>query len=88
MGQLVGEIKLFPYDDMPYGWMPCCGQSLMIGDYPKLYTMLGTKFGGEGASSFRLPDLRGEARPGFTFCIAVEGDIPRMNDTGIEHIGG
>lgn len=61
MNQMLGEIKLIPYDDVPVGWLRCEGQSLQINKYPKLYMLLGTKFGKEGEFEFRLPDLTGAA---------------------------
>ena len=76
---LIGEIKLLPYEESPRGWMPCSGQTLHINEHPKLYMILGTKFGKEGDLGFRLPDMRGDAKPGFRYCIAVEGDIPALS---------
>jgi len=43
----------------PIGWMACDGQLLPIGEYEALFTVLGTRFGGDGTNTFALPDLRG-----------------------------
>ncbi|HBC92000.1 MAG TPA: phage tail protein [Pelotomaculum sp.] len=78
MSQLLGEIKLIAYHDVPAGWMKCEGQSLDINTYPKLYMMLGTKFGRDGKFKFMLPDLREKAPAGLVYCIAVEGELPKL----------
>jgi len=80
--QMMGEVKLFPYDDIPAGWMPCRGQALHIHQYPKLYMLLGDKFGKDGEHHFRLPDMTDSVREGFTYCIAIRGDIPEIVHTG------
>lgn len=54
----MGEIRLFPYDFPPAGWLFCDGQELSTGDYEPLFYMIGYTFGGSG-DTFRLPDLRG-----------------------------
>jgi microcystin-dependent protein len=56
----LGEIRLFPYPSkVPTGWMPCEGQILQIQQYQALYALLYTRFGGNGTTTFALPDLRG-----------------------------
>jgi microcystin-dependent protein len=82
MNQLLGEIRLIAYDDIPSGWMKCEGQSLDINKYPKLYMMIGTKFGQEGKFTFSLPDLQEKAPSGLAYCIATEGHIPELADEG------
>ncbi|MEL7564049.1 MAG: tail fiber protein [Dehalobacterium sp.] len=61
MSQFLGEIRLIVYDDIPVGWMKCEGQFLDINKYPKLYMMIGTKFGQNGKFTFALLDLREKA---------------------------
>ena len=78
MSQFLGEIRLIAYDDVPVGWMKCEGQSLDINRYPKLYMMIGTKFGQDGKFKFTLPDLREKAPAGLIYCIATEGKLPRL----------
>ncbi|HWR55812.1 MAG TPA: phage tail protein, partial [Negativicutes bacterium] len=51
-----------------------------INKYPKLYMMLGTKFGQDGKFNFKLPDLREKAPAGLVYCIAIEGELPRLQD--------
>lgn len=56
---MVGEIKLVAFNTAPKHWMKCEGQLLNIIDYPNLYTILSTTFGGDGVLTFALPDMRG-----------------------------
>ncbi|HTF95044.1 MAG TPA: tail fiber protein, partial [Cellvibrio sp.] len=55
----LGEIKLLPYDWPPKGWAPCDGRQLAIATNQALFSLLGTTFGGNGVTTFALPDLRG-----------------------------
>ena len=59
MGQpYVGEIRMFGGNFAPNGWMLCQGQSLAISEYETLFNLIGTMYGGDGQSTFRLPDLQ------------------------------
>lgn len=60
----IGEIQLFAIDFAPKGWLPCDGRILQIHDNAALYSLLGTSFGGNGTTTFALPDLRGRAVAG------------------------
>lgn len=55
----LGEIRLFGGNFAPVGWLPCDGQLLPIADNDALYSLLGTTYGGDGQTTFGLPDLRG-----------------------------
>jgi microcystin-dependent protein len=55
----VGEIRMFAGNFGPNGWMVCQGQLLPIADYDALFNLIGTTYGGDGQSTFGLPDLRG-----------------------------
>jgi microcystin-dependent protein len=55
----LGEIRLFPYGGIPKGWAACHGQLLPILQNQALYTLLGTVYGGDGRTTFGLPDLQG-----------------------------
>ncbi|MGA2046947.1 MAG: tail fiber protein [Terracidiphilus sp.] len=67
----VGEIRMFGGNFAPAGWMLCEGQLLPISEYETLFNLIGTTFGGDGQSTFALPDLRGRLPihqgGGFTF---------------------
>jgi microcystin-dependent protein len=54
----VGEIQLFAGDKAPEHWLRCDGSIVSIGAFEALYTLLGTRFGGDGITTFGLPDLR------------------------------
>jgi microcystin-dependent protein len=55
----VGEIRLFAGNFAPAGWMFCQGQLLSIAENEVLFVLIGTTYGGDGQSTFALPDLRG-----------------------------
>lgn len=59
MDFFLGEIRLLPYTFAPAGWQDCDGSLLSIAEYDALFTLLGTTFGGDGVSTFAVPDLRG-----------------------------
>ncbi len=58
MDQYLGEIRLFSFNFAPKGWALCSGQTLAINQYSALFALLGTYYGGNGVSTFQLPDLR------------------------------
>jgi microcystin-dependent protein len=55
----IGEIRMFAGNFVPEGWAFCDGTNLSISSNEALYTLLGTIYGGDGQSTFALPDLRG-----------------------------
>lgn len=55
----LGEIRVFPYNFVPRNWADCNGQLLPISQNTALFSLLGTIYGGDGKSTFALPDLRG-----------------------------
>ena len=57
----VAEIRIFPFTFPPKGWAFCNGQLLPISQNTALFALLGTTYGGDGKSTFALPDLRGSA---------------------------
>ena len=60
-GQYIGEIRIVPYSsDSPVtGWAWCDGQLMPISQNTALFSLLGTMYGGDGKSTFALPDLQG-----------------------------
>lgn len=64
MEPFLGQITLFPFNFAPHGWAFCQGQLLPISQNTALFSLLGTSFGGDGRSSFALPDLRGRVPVG------------------------
>jgi microcystin-dependent protein len=57
----VAEIRIFPFYFAPTGWAFCAGQILPISQNTALFSLLGTTYGGDGKSTFALPDLQGSA---------------------------
>jgi microcystin-dependent protein len=57
----VAEIRIFPFNFAPKGWARCDGQLLPISQNTALFSLLGTTYGGNGKSTFALPDLQGRA---------------------------
>lgn len=55
----IGEVRLFAGNFAPQGWAMCQGQLLSIAENDVLFALFGTTYGGDGVSSFALPDLRG-----------------------------
>ena len=61
----LGEIRMFAGNFAPTGWAFCQGQLLPIAQNTALFSLLGTTYGGDGRTSFALPDLRGRVPVGF-----------------------
>lgn len=59
MDPFIGEIRLFSWDWAPRGWLLCNGQLLATAQNQALFALLGTAYGGDGRTTFALPDLRG-----------------------------
>lgn len=59
MDPIMGTITLFAGNFAPQGWYTCEGQTLAISQYTALFSILGTTYGGDGITTFKLPDLRG-----------------------------
>ena len=55
----IGEVRLVGFNFAPRGWAFCDGQILAIQSYTALFSLLGTTYGGDGRTTFGLPDLRG-----------------------------
>ena len=60
----LSQIEVFPFNFAPKGWAFCAGQLLPINQNQALFALLGTTFGGDGVSTFALPDLRGRVANG------------------------
>lgn len=55
----IGQIKTFSFGFVPRGWLPCDGRTLAIQPNTALFSLLGTTYGGNGTTTFALPDFRG-----------------------------
>ena len=61
MDPFVAEIRIFPFNFAPKGWAFCDGQLLPLSQNTALFSLLGTTYGGDGKSTFALPDVQGNA---------------------------
>ena len=79
----VGEIRMFAGNFAPAGWMFCEGQLLPISEYETLFNLIGTTYGGDGQSTFGLPDLRGRLpmHTGNGFILAETGGAEEITLT-------
>ena len=79
----VGEIRMFAGNFAPAGWMFCEGQLLPISEYETLFNLIGTTYGGDGQSTFALPDLRGRLpmHQGSGFTLAEQGGAEEITLT-------
>jgi microcystin-dependent protein len=59
MQPFIGQITVFPFNFAPVGWALCEGQLMPISQNTALFSLLGTFYGGDGRTTFALPDLRG-----------------------------
>jgi microcystin-dependent protein len=59
MDPFVAEIRIFPFNFAPKGWAFCDGQIMPISQNTALFSLLGTTYGGDGKSTFALPDMQG-----------------------------
>jgi microcystin-dependent protein len=57
----LGEIRMFSFDFVPKGWARCTGELMPINQNQALFSLLGTQYGGDGRTTFALPDLRDSA---------------------------
>ncbi|GAB3996303.1 tail fiber protein [Spirosoma daeguense] len=81
MEEYIGIVKLFAGNYAIKGWAFCAGQLLPINQYSALYSLLGTTYGGNGTTTFALPDLRGRAAIGF-------GAGPGLQNYSLGEVGG
>jgi microcystin-dependent protein len=77
----LGEIRLLPFNFAPRGWAFCQGQIMSIAQNTALFSLLGTTYGGNGQTTFALPDLRGR--------VAVSaGQGPGLSDYVLGEVTG
>lgn len=76
----LGELKMMSFAFPPKGWSTCSGQTLPIAQFQALFSMLGTMYGGNGQTTFRLPDLRGRTP------VHAGSDFTQGEATGSESV--
>jgi microcystin-dependent protein len=84
MDAYIGEIRTFSFNRMPRGWQQCSGQLLPINQNQALFSLLGTTYGGNGVSTFALPNLQGAAMLGQG--SAPGGSYPMGQAAGTEGV--
>jgi len=77
----IGQLLLVPYNFAPRGWAFCSGQILPIAQNTALFSLLGTTFGGNGQTTFALPDLRGR-------CALSSGQGPGLSSYDLGQVSG
>ena len=77
----LGQLAIVPYNFEPRGWAFCNGQILSIAQNTALFSLLGTTFGGNGVSTFALPDLRGRV-------VLGAGQGPGLSDRQLGEMAG
>lgn len=84
----VGEIRMFGGNFAPAGWNFCDGSLLAISQYDALFNLIGTTYGGDGQSTFAVPDLRGRlplhmgtASSGTTYVMGESGGVENVTLT-------
>ncbi len=70
MSPYLGEIRVFAFNYAPSGWAPCNGQIMPIGEFTALFQLLGTSYGGDGVTTFALPNYQNRAP------VHVSPDLP------------
>lgn len=77
MDYYIGNILLLPYSFNPMGTMLCDGRTLNVTQYQPLYSLLGQNYGGNGSTTFCIPNMLGqEPQPGMNYYIVNEGLYP------------
>lgn len=76
----ISEIRLFGFSFAPKGWAFCSGQTLSIAQNQALFALIGTMYGGNGTTTFNLPDLRGRTPLHFS------ASIPQGAMAGVESV--
>lgn len=81
MEPFLGEIRLFGFNFAPRGWALCNGQTLSIAQNTALFSLLGTQYGGNGQTTFALPNLQGR--------VAIhQGQGPGLSPRTIGEVAG
>lgn len=77
----IGEVKILGFNFAPLGYMTCSGQTLSIASNTALFSLLGTTYGGNGQTTFNLPDLQGRMPIG-------QGQGPGLPFYSMGQVGG
>jgi microcystin-dependent protein len=86
METYLGHIILFAGNYAPDGWLPCNGQILQVSQYVALASLLGKTYGGDGSTTFGLPDLRGRVPVGLGAATAATSQRTLGQTPGEEQV--
>ena len=78
MEPLVGQIEIFAFEFAPSGWMVCDGSLLSVQEFPALFQLIGNTYGGDGQTTFALPQIAPIAPQGPSYFIAIQGIFPQQ----------
>lgn len=84
MDPFIGEIRAFAFGQIPKGWALCNGSLLAVAQNQALFSLLGTRYGGNGQTTFALPDLRGRTPVGYGQVAGVS--LPLGTSAGAETV--
>ena len=77
MGPFPGQIEVFAFPFAPEGWAACNGQLLSIAEFPTLFQLIGTTYGGDGKTTFAIPNVPPVAPNGPAYYISLFGQQPQ-----------
>jgi Microcystin-dependent protein len=80
MENYIAEIRAFAFGQTPIGWLACEGQTLQISQFNALFALISNHYGGDGKTTFMLPDLRGISPLGYG--LAESGKVYQMAQMG------
>jgi microcystin-dependent protein len=73
----LGEVIQFAFNFVPYYYLLCDGATVQISEYGALFNLIGTTYGGDGTTNFKLPDFsKATAFPGMKYYICTNGVYP------------
>ena len=76
MEPLLGQIAAFAFTFTPAGWIPCDGRLVSVELYPALFQLIGTTYGGDGQTTFGVPNVPPISPQGPQYCILPFGNYP------------
>ena len=77
MDYYLGDIQLFAYNFVPQGWILCNGTVLQVQQYTALFSLISNKFGGNGSTTFALPNMTNDTPlAGMNYYICISGIYP------------
>jgi len=74
---LIGQVQLFAFEFAPTGWMVCDGALLSVTNYQVLFATIGTTYGGDGRTTFALPNIPPVIPKGPAYYIAFTGQLAK-----------